>query len=261
LNARIMPNPAAYGELSLVSSGFMGTFANVAHPATIRSLCKRWRWTGVSSKLFRMNGLCVSRYLLLALVLALLPSFAAFAAMDDTYRYDPVHSQIVFSVDHDNFSRPFGRLHIARGVLHFDPKDWSRSSTELDIDMSSLDMGNAEWNAAVCKPALLDCKQTPLAHFVSTSVEQKDATHGVLHGQLSMHGTTQPIDIPFQINRVGRSLFDVHVVAGFSGTAALDRTAYGIDAFSNSIGHDVSIWLSLEAIRDNQAATNTKGSP
>ncbi|MGN6738454.1 MAG: YceI family protein, partial [Dyella sp.] len=33
------------------------------------------------------------------------------------YRYDTVHSQVLFSVSHDGYSRPFGRLHIARGWL------------------------------------------------------------------------------------------------------------------------------------------------
>jgi polyisoprenoid-binding protein YceI len=177
------------------------------------------------------------------------------------YRYDPVHSQILFSIDHDGFSRPFGRLHITRGSLQFDPADWSQSHTELDIDISGLDMGDAAWNEAVCKASLLDCKHYATAHFVSTSVEQKDATNGVLHGTLTLHGVSKPIDVPFRVNRVGETIYGMHTIAGFSATATLDRTDFGVTAFSHSIGHSVVIWMELEAIRDSQSSNNEKDSP
>ncbi|MBE1158902.1 polyisoprenoid-binding protein [Dyella sp. 7MK23] len=186
-----------------------------------------------------------------------LPAHAA----ADTYRYDPVHSQIVFSIDHDGFSRPLGRLHIASGWLRFDPDDWTRSATELDIDMRSLDMGDAAWNEAVCKASLLDCKTYPSAHFTSTSVQRTDATHGVLHGTLQMHGSSQPVDIAFRVNRVGKTIYGLHTIAGFSATAALDRTAFGINGFPNAIGHNVAIWLELEGIRDSQTSTVNKEHP
>lgn len=180
-------------------------------------------------------------------------------AASDSYRYDTVHSQIVFSIDHDGFSRPLGRLHIAQGSLRFDPDDWAKSSTELDIDMRSLDMGDTAWNEAVCKASLLDCKTYPTTHFVSTSVERKDDTHGVLHGTLTLHGMSQPIDIPFRVNRIGKTIYGLHTVAGFSATATLDRTVFGITGFPNAIGHGVAVWLELEGIRDS--SSNDKEHP
>jgi polyisoprenoid-binding protein YceI len=187
-------------------------------------------------------------------------SFAA-NATTAMYHYDPVHSQIVFSIDHNGYSRPFGRLHIAKGWLRFDPKDWSTASTELDIDLASVDMGDAEWNAAVCKPALLDCAHDRYAHFVSTSVERKDDHHGVLHGQLTLHGVTLPMDVMFTFNRVARTIYGLHTIAGFSATATLQRESFGINAFSHSIGHDVAVWMELEAIRGDGDKLSDKETP
>ena len=194
---------------------------------------------------------------LAAILLPLTPAHAASAS----YRYDTVHSQVVFSISHDGYSRPFGRLHIARGWLRLDPDDWSTAATELDIDLAGLDMGDADWNAAVCKPALLDCARHRYAHFVSSQVERKDDHHGVLHGQLTLRGISQPLSIPFTFNRVARTIYGLHAVAGFSGTAMLDREAFGITANANSIGQQVSIWLELEAIRDEHAMTTPKEQP
>lgn len=203
----------------------------------------------------------IRRFVYLSLIIgfgclaALQPALAA----ADSYRYDIVHSQIVFSIDHDGFSRPLGRLHIAQGSLRFDPNDWSKSSTELDIDMHGVDLGDAAWNEAACKSSLLDCKTYPTAHFVSTSVERKDDTHGVLHGTLTLHGVSQPVDIPFRVNRVGKTIYGLHTVAGFSATAMLDRTNFGINGFSNAVGHGIAIWFELEGIRDT--SSNDKEHP
>ena len=182
-------------------------------------------------------------------------------AASHRYQYDSVHSQIVFSIDHTGYSRPFGRLHITRGWLQFDPDDWSTASTELDIDLASVDMGDAEWNTAVCKPALLDCAHDRYAHFVSTSAERKDNQHGVLHGQLTLHGVTKPVDLVFTFNRVARTIYGLHTVAGFSATTSLQRETYGINAFANSIGHDVAIWMELEAIRGDDDKNSEKDKP
>lgn len=197
------------------------------------------------------------------LLLLAAPAMAAHAATH-TYRYDTVHSQIVFSIDHDGYSRPFGRLHVARGWLRLDPDDWSHASTQLDIDLAGVDMGDAGWSAAACGHALLDCAQYREAHFASQSVERTDASHGVLRGTLTLHGVSRPLDIPFRLNRVARTLYGLHTVAGFSATVTLDRSAFGIAAFPNSIGRQVSVWMELEAIRDDHAQPDdhaTKDSP
>jgi polyisoprenoid-binding protein YceI len=187
----------------------------------------------------------------LSLLLLLAVSATAARAATHAYRYDTVHSQIVFSIDHDGYSRPFGRLRIARGWLRLDTDDWSHAGTELDIDLAGVDMGDAGWNKAVCGRALLDCAKYREAHFVSRSVQRTDASHGVLHGTLTLHGVSRPLDIPFRLNRVARTLYGLHTVAGFSATASLDRTDFGIAAFPDSIGHGVSVWMELEAIRDD----------
>jgi len=226
---------------------------------TIRSAAGGWRGTWGSARLRHMVRSCPINWLWW--FTALLLPFASAHAASASYDYDTVHSQVVFSIDHNGYSRPFGRLHIAKGWLRFDPDNWATAATELDIDLSSLDMGDAEWNKAVCKPSLLDCAHNRYAHFVSTSVERKDDHHGVLHGQLTLRGISQPLSIPFTFNRAAKTIYGMHTVAGFSASATLDRKAFGITAYDNSIGHDVSVWLELEAILDDHANQSPTAQP
>jgi polyisoprenoid-binding protein YceI len=226
---------------------------------TLRPAALRWRGQTRSARLIAMSF--PRPFCLLPLCAALLWMPLAARAASARYHYDPVHSQVLFSIDHDGFSRPFGRLHIAKGWLQFDPKDFSTAATELDIDLAGVDMGDADWNEAVCKPALLDCAKYRYAHFVSTGVERKDDEHGVLHGQLTMRGMTQPMDIAFTFNRLATTIYGMHTVAGFSATASLQRESFGITAFDHSIGHDVAIWMALEAIRGDEPKPSTKDTP
>jgi polyisoprenoid-binding protein YceI len=222
-------------------------------------MTSRWRGQRHSARLPCMSRLR-SISLTTCLAACLAPLGVTHAAMA-SYRYDTVHSQILFSISHDGYSRPFGRLHISKGWLHFDRDDLSTASTELDIDLASLDMGDAEWNAAVCKPALLDCAHDRYAHFVSTGVERKDAGHGVLHGELTLRGHKQPLDIPFTFNRAARTIYGMHEVAGFSAAVMLNRDTFGITANAGSIGQQVSVWLELEGVRDDDASHSTKENP
>ncbi len=192
------------------------------------------------------------RFLAPTTCLALLYAGAACAHPLD-YRIDTVHSQVLFSVDHDGYSHPVGRLAIARGWLRFDPDDWKASKVVADIDTGSVDLGDKSWDGAVTGQRFLDAGKYPLAHFESTSVAQTGAHTGTLHGNLTLHGVTLPVTIDFTVNRVGATLFGFETIAGFSGRATLDRTKFGITAFPKAVGTEVSVRLEIEATLDRNA--------
>jgi polyisoprenoid-binding protein YceI len=169
------------------------------------------------------------------------------------YRIDTVHSQILFSADHDGYSKPVGRLAITRGWLRFDPDDWGASKVVADIDPDSVDLGDKGWDAAVTGHSFLDAAKFPLAHFESTTVAKTGKHTGVIDGQLTLRGVTLPVKVDFTVNRVGMTLFGFETIAGFSGCARLDRTRFGMTAFPKAIGTEVSIRLEIEAKLDRQA--------
>ena len=169
------------------------------------------------------------------------------------YRIDSVHSQVLFSADHDGYSKPVGRLAIARGWLRFDPDDFAASKVVVDIDTASADLGDKGWNAAVTGGNFLDAAEFPLAHFESTAVTKTGEHTGTLAGVLTLRGVALPVQVEFTVNRVGATLFGFETIAGFSGQARLDRTQFGMTAFPKAIGIDVAIRLEIEASLDRTA--------
>ncbi len=178
---------------------------------------------------------------------------AAFARML-SYRIDPVHTQVLFSVDHDGYSQPVGRMKVKAGWLQFDADDWSTAKVVVDVDTASVDLGDRAWNEAVTDKRFLDAKQYPLAHFESIAVDRGDAQHGTLHGKLTLRGVTREIAIPFTLNRVGATMFaGMQTLAGFSAQGSLDRTQFGMTAFPRAVGTQVTLRLEVEAILDQDA--------
>ncbi|MGH8192104.1 MAG: YceI family protein [Rhodanobacteraceae bacterium] len=195
----------------------------------------------------------MSRYLtgLVGCTLLLVTGIATAHPLD--YRIDSVHSQVLFSADHDGYSRPVGRLAIARGWLRFDPDDWSASKVVADVDLASADLGDKGWDASVTGRNFLDAAKFPLAHFESTSIRKTGDDTGVLDGNLSLRGVTVPVTVDFTVNRVGMTLFGFETIAGFSGHAILDRTKFGMTAFPKAVGTQVAIRLEIEATLDRKA--------
>ena len=184
--------------------------------------------------------------------LLLVPSLASARVI--SYRIDPVHTQVLFSADHDGYSQPVGRMRVKAGWLQFDEDDWSNAKVVVDIDTASVDIGDEAWNDAVTGKRFLDAKEFPLAHFESASVEKTDARHGTLHGQLTLHGVTHEVSIPFTFNRTGATIFSgMQTLAGFSAQATIDRTQFGMTAFPKAVGTQVNLRLEVEAILDQDA--------
>ena len=190
----------------------------------------------------------------LAIVLLWLAATAPASARMLYYRMDPVHTQVLFSVDHDGYSHPVGRMKIEAGWIAFDEGDWSTAKVVVDVAAASVDLGDTDWNDAVTGKRFLDAKDYPFAHFESTSVEKTDAQHGTLRGKLTLRGITHEVEIPFTLNRVGATIFSgFQTLAGFSGQATLDRLLFGMTSFPKAVGTQVQVRLEVEAILDQDA--------
>ncbi|HNR92007.1 MAG TPA: YceI family protein [Dokdonella sp.] len=171
-----------------------------------------------------------------------------------TWRFDPVHSQVVFFVDHLGFSKAIGRARVDSGRLAFDPEDWSTASIDVTIALDTLDMGEPKWTATVRSAQFLDADRWPGARFRSTAVEQTGANALRVHGLLSLHGREQPLTIEATLNRVGRDPYTRKHKVGFSARAKLDRFAFGIERYRDAVGAEVDLRIEIEAVRTGRNA-------
>lgn len=189
----------------------------------------------------------------LALLLACLLPLSASAA--DRYRLDPVHTRVLFAVEHAGFSQALGTVSGSEGVLEFDPDDWRGAHLEVVVPIARLDLGDDKWNQATLARNLLDGQRHPQARFVSTRVEPVDAHNARVHGLLTLRGVTREIALDVRLNALKRRpLPPFRRTAGFSATATLQRSDFGIDAWRSVIGDQVELRIEAEAVRDDKAS-------
>jgi len=185
---------------------------------------------------------------LIDIAIALTLSAASMAAVAADFRIDGVHSQIFFSASHDGYTNPSGRMHVKNGMFSFDADDWSKARVDATVDIGSLDMGDAPWNAKLLN-AFFDSTHYPTAHFVSTRVEKTGDRTGVVHGNLTLLDKTRPVDLQVTFNRAAVNGFSLHYVAGFSAEAKFKRSLFGMTRDIPSVGDDVTVRMEIEGVR------------
>jgi polyisoprenoid-binding protein YceI len=193
------------------------------------------------------------------LVFALLAGVASAPAAASDYRFDPVHTQILFAVSHLGFSHPQGRLHVKSGFIQFDENDWTHAKVEAMIDVASLDMGDAAWNAKLRSWEFFGTDKHPTAQFVSDKVEKTGERNGIVRGRLSLLGVTRPLDLAVTFNRAGMDSYSLHYTTGFSATATLKRSDFGMKKYLPDVGDEVTIHIEAEGLRDRGAQEQAEG--
>jgi polyisoprenoid-binding protein YceI len=190
--------------------------------------------------------------------LLLLPALAvtslAATAAPVRYALDPVHTRVLFAVEHAGFSKALGTVSGSSGSLVFDPDDWAAARLDVSVPLHRADLGDAKWNEATLARNLLDAERFPDAHFVSTQVEASGQNHARVTGNLTLHGVTRPVTLDVTLNALKRHpLPPFRRTAGFSATATLSRAEFGIDAWKSMIGDAVELRIEAEAVREGRA--------
>src|SRR6185437_15062631 len=121
------------------------------------------------------------------------------------------------------------------------------------IDATSIDMGDAPWNDKQRSHEFFATSHYPTARFVSTRVEKKGDRDGIVHGQLTLLGATRPVDLVVKFNRAGVDPYTFRSTVGFSATASLRRSAFGMSKYLPDIGDAVELRIEVEGLRDKEA--------
>lgn len=185
----------------------------------------------------------------LLLLIPLVLYGAAANALTHEFEFDSVHSHIGFEASHLGFSMSQGRFKRLAGRFKFNSKRWERSACDVRIDVDSLDMGDTAWRNTLLGKKWFNVEQYPEMRFLCTRLEQIDATHGRLHGELTLLGNQRPVTLDLTLNRIGMHKFALQYVAGFSATASLRRSDFGMDQSIPDVGDEVNIRIQIEGKR------------
>ena len=183
------------------------------------------------------------RVLFASLALAALPALAG----QDTYKIDPVHSEVSFKVSH-LLAKVSGRFTKFEGIIKVDTADISKSSVVVTIDAASLTTDNETRDKDLKSPNFFDVAKFPTITFKSTAVKEVAKGKLEITGDFTLHGVTKRITFPITNAGTQAGMAPGTVVAGFiDGALTLNRNEFGIKTFPGVIGETVAVSLNAEA--------------
>jgi polyisoprenoid-binding protein YceI len=173
----------------------------------------------------------------------------AMAALE-FYKIDSVHTRVGFHIMHAGFSPSIGTVSGPEGHIWFDNQDISKSSVSIQIPLSRLDMGDADWNQKILSGTYLSAEKFPVATFVSTSVQALEGKNFTVEGTLSLSDQSIPIRFNVILNANKRHPLSFKQTIGLQATTQFSRKSLGIDAWPSLIDDTVFINVAIEANKE-----------
>jgi polyisoprenoid-binding protein YceI len=175
-------------------------------------------------------------------------------AQSSTWVSDPNHSEVDFAITHMSISKVHGRFGNVEATIQYNAADITKSSVEATIDVNTVDTGVQARDADLRSANFFDVANYPTATFTSTSVT-KNGSGLTVAGNLTLHGVTKPavLDVEGPSAPVTDRRSKVH--CGFSATANISRTDFGIAPKMPAamLGDNIQLTIELDAIKQSTA--------
>ena len=198
----------------------------------------------------------MKRSALAALALALLLATAApreARAEPARFELDPAHLTIAFMVSHIGYADTLGWFLEAEGSFLFDEAARTVTDIEVTIEADSVFSNHERRDDHVRGADFLDADEHPEIRFVGREAEATGDNTGVVTGDLTLLGVTQPVALEVTLNKIGAYPFGEGppYVIGVSARTTIERSAFGMTyAVANGlVGDEVEVIIELEAIR------------
>lgn len=182
-------------------------------------------------------------------VLALaLVALASAAVQAQTWSFDRSHSSVAFAVKHLLVSTTRGEFDSFTVELTGDAAKPTTLAAKVSIPVASIDTRNDKRDEHLRAPDFFDAAKYPTIEFVSTKVVKK-GKQWAMQGNLTMHGVTKAIEIPFTVSGPVVDPWK-NTRIGLEGSLTINRKDYGVGAETPDavVAEQVVIDLSYEGI-------------
>jgi len=194
-----------------------------------------------------MNAILTKTTLLL---LATMLFASANAQKAKKWTVDKSHASVRFEIDHF-FSSVHGQFTEFDGEIYFSPNDLKNSKVSFTITVSSIDTDEPKRDEHLQSEDFFHQAKYPTIVFTSTSFEKGEDDQYIVHGTLTMRGTTRKVSLPLEITgRMDNPWAEGKEILGVSIETELNRTDYGVGtgswAATTTVGDEVSIEIDME---------------
>lgn len=171
-----------------------------------------------------------------------------------TWKIDPTHSELSFSIRH-LVSRVRGQFDAWTGTIVGDPNDWNTSSVEVVAQASTINTNNERRDADLRSENHFDAEANPTITFKSTKVTRYAGDSVMVAGNLTMRGITRPVVLRGRLSGMTGSPGKRR--AGFEAETTINRKDFNMTwnrvvEGTSMLGDEVRIDISVAAVEQPQ---------
>lgn len=172
----------------------------------------------------------------------------------ESWTFDPMHSNVGFTVRHLVITKVHGRFTQWAGALTLGGADYADSKVDFTIDATSVDTHEPQRDAHLRSGDFFDVEKFPTIEFHSRKVVGAGEDRYRVIGDLTIHGVTR--EVVLNVEETGR-LTDPwgKERIGFQAKTTIDRRDYGLtwnqalEAGGVVVSEKVEIELEIEAVK------------
>jgi len=191
---------------------------------------------------------------LAAFVLAAVPLAAT--AASETYTIDPLHSSVLFAIDHLGLSTVHGRFDKFAGKFSID-RAAKKGDVDLTIDTASVNTNDNDKGSRqrsrdehLRSADFFNTAEFPKMTYKSTNVVFSGDNPTTVEGNLTLLGVTKPVSLKVDRFRCNPATATAKERCGGDASGKVKRSDFGMSRGIPQIGDELQLTVSFEGNKD-----------
>lgn len=154
--------------------------------------------------------------------------FSASLIAQTTWKADPMHSKLAFSVTHLGISDIDGLFKTFDLSVSTNKADFSVAVFDLSVDVASIDTAVEMRDNHLRSADFFEVEKYAKMTFKSTSIKKNGKDKYKLSGDLTLHGITKPVTLDLWYRGTVENPQSKATTAGFQITGSINRADFGV---------------------------------
>jgi len=184
----------------------------------------------------------------------------SFAHAAETYKVDPLHTSVNFSVRHLGINNVKGKFKEFEGALMLEGDTLKEASGTIQV--KSVDTGVEKRDNHLRTADFFDAAKYPTITFKTKRVEKDGSRQLVLIADFTMRGVTKELRLPAKMSKPTKDPWG-GVRVGLEAKTKLNRKDYGInynellETGAMAVGEEVELEINTEAVKESASKSSS----
>jgi polyisoprenoid-binding protein YceI len=171
-----------------------------------------------------------------------------------SWKIDPAHSHIQFSVRHMMISKVRGFFEKFDGVINLDETNPANTTVDVKIETASVNTREPQRDGHLRSPDFFNAEAFPYMTFKSKKVEVLGGNNAKLTGDLTIRDITHEVNLDVEFLGKAKSPWGA-TSAGFTGATKINRKDWNLtwnqalETGGVLVGDDIEISIELELVQ------------